>query len=44
MPDAEFCVNSVPPLVDQARFEPLPPEKRILNDPKIKLLARKDDD
>lgn len=42
MPDAEFLRKFRPPLVDQARFEPLPPEKRILNDPKIKLLARKD--
>jgi hypothetical protein len=42
LPGAEFLRQFRPPLVDQARFEPLPPEQRILNDPKIKFIARKD--
>ena len=42
LPGAEFLRKFNPPLVDQARFEPLPPERRILNDPKIRFIARKD--
>lgn len=29
-------------MVDRMRFEPLPPEQRMLNEPKVKLLVRKD--
>lgn len=42
LPGAEFLRTFRPPLVDQMRFEPLSPEQRILNDPKIKFVARKD--
>jgi hypothetical protein len=42
LPGAEFLRTFRPPLVDQTRFEPLSPEQRILNDPKIKFVARKD--
>lgn len=42
LPGAEFLRKFNPPLVDQARFEPLPPERRILNDPKIRFISRKD--
>lgn len=42
MPDAAFVKRFSPPLVDRMRFEPLPPDQRTLNEPKVKLLARKD--
>lgn len=41
-PDAGFVKRFRPPLVDRMRFEPLLPEQRMLNEPKVKLLARKD--
>jgi hypothetical protein len=41
-PDASFLRRFQPPEVDRVRFEPLPPEKRQLNEPKVKFLARKD--
>ncbi len=40
MPDAAFVKRFRPPLVDRMRFEPLPPDQRMLNEPKVKLLAR----
>ena len=42
MPGASIVRKFRPPLVDQMRFEPLPPEQRLINEPKVKLLARKD--
>jgi hypothetical protein len=42
MPGANIVRKFKPPLVDQMRFQPLSPEQRLLNEPKIKLLARKD--
>jgi hypothetical protein len=42
MPDALLVRKFRPPLVDRTRFEPLPPEQRLLNEPKVKFLARKD--
>lgn len=42
MPDAAIVKRFRPPLVDRTRFEPLPPEQRMLNEPKVKFLARKD--
>jgi hypothetical protein len=42
LPDAAFVKRFRPPLVDRTRFEPLPPEQRMLNEPKVKFLARKD--
>jgi hypothetical protein len=42
LPDAAFVKRFRPPQVDRVRFEPLPPEQRLLNEPKVKLLARKD--
>jgi len=41
-PDAALVKRFRPPQVDRVRFEPLPPEQRMLNEPKVKLLARKD--
>jgi hypothetical protein len=40
--DASYLRRLRPPAVDRERFEPLPPERRQLNAPKIKFLARKD--
>ena len=42
LPDASYLRRFRPPAVDHMRFEPLPPEQRILNEPKVKYLARKD--
>lgn len=42
LPDASYVRRFRPPVVDRVRFEPLLPEQRLLNEPKIKLLARKD--
>lgn len=42
MTDALLVRKFRPPLVDRTRFEPLPPEQRMLNEPKVKFLARKD--
>jgi hypothetical protein len=42
LPDAALVKRFRPPQVDRVRFEPLPPEQRMLNEPKVKLLARKD--
>lgn len=42
LPDASLVRRFRPPLVDRMRFEPLPPEQRMLNEPKVKYLARKD--
>lgn len=42
LPDAALIRRLKPPLVDRVRFEPLLPEQRMLNEPKIKVLARKD--
>ncbi len=41
-PDANYVRRFRPPAVDRTRFEPLPPEQRMLNEPKVKFLARKD--
>lgn len=41
-PDALLVRKFRPPLVDRVRFEPLLPEQRLINEPKVKLLARKD--
>jgi hypothetical protein len=41
-PDAALLKRFRPPQVDRVRFEPMPPEQRLLNEPKVKLLARKD--
>ena len=41
-PDAALVKRFRPPLVDRVRFEPLPPGQRLINEPKVKLLARKD--
>jgi hypothetical protein len=41
-PDAALVKRFRPPQVDRVRFEPMPPEQRLLNEPKVKLLARKD--
>lgn len=41
-PDAGDVRRFRPPAVDRTRFEPLPPEQRMLNEPKVKYLARKD--
>ena len=41
-PDATLFRKFSPPMVDRVRFEPLSPEQRLINEPKIKLLARKD--
>ena len=41
-PDAALLKRFRPPQVDRVRFEPMPPEQRMLNEPKVKLLARKD--
>lgn len=41
-PDAMLVRKFRPPLVDRVRFEPLQPEQRMLNEPKVKYLARKD--
>jgi hypothetical protein len=41
-PDAALVKRFRPPQVDRVRFEPLPPEQRLINEPKVKLLARKD--
>ena len=42
LPDAALVKRFRPPQVDRVRFEPLPPEQRLINEPKVKLLARKD--
>jgi len=42
MPDAAIVKRFRPPLVDRMRFEPLQLDQRMLNEPKVKLLARKD--
>nr|WP_315136107.1 hypothetical protein [uncultured Limnohabitans sp.] len=42
LPDAILLRKFRPPMVDRMRFEPLPPEQRMLNEPKVKLLVRKD--
>lgn len=42
MPDAAIVKRFRPPLVDRMRFEPLQPDQRMLNEPKVKFLARKD--
>jgi hypothetical protein len=41
-PDAALVKRFRPPQVDRVRFEPMPPEQRLINEPKVKLLARKD--
>lgn len=41
-PDAVFVRKFKPPAVDRVRFEPLPQDQRMLGQPKVKLLARKD--
>ena len=41
-PDAALVKRFRPPQVDRVRFEPLPPGQRLINEPKVKLLARKD--
>ena len=42
LPDAALVKRFRPPQVDRVRFEPMPPEQRLINEPKVKLLARKD--
>ena len=42
MPDTAIVRKFRPPLVDRVRFEPLPPEQRLIHEPKVKVLARKD--
>src|SRR5574343_542546 len=34
--------NFLPPAVDQVRFKPMPAEQRIIEEPKVKFLARHD--
>lgn len=41
-PDASYVRRFRPPAVDRTRFEPLQAEQRMLNEPKVKYLARKD--
>lgn len=41
-PDAAFVRKFKPPMVDRVRFEPLPLDQRMLGQPKVKFLARKD--
>lgn len=41
-PDAALFRRFTPPAVDRARFEPSPPEQRILREPRVKFLARQD--
>lgn len=41
-PDADLMRRFRPPLVDRTRFEPLPADQRVLQEPKVKYLARKD--
>lgn len=41
-PDASYVRRFRPPAVDRTRFEPLQPDQRMLNEPKVKYLARKD--
>jgi hypothetical protein len=41
-PDAALVKRFRPPQVDRVLFEPMPPEQRLINEPKVKLLARKD--
>jgi hypothetical protein len=41
-PDAQLLRKFRPPIVDRVLFEPLPPSERVLNEPKIKFLARSD--
>ncbi len=36
------CQTMQPPVVDQMRFTPLPASKRVIDQPKIKYLARPD--
>jgi hypothetical protein len=42
MPDTAIVRKFKPPLVDRVPFEPLLPEQRLLVEPKVKVLARKD--
>ncbi|MEK7344322.1 MAG: hypothetical protein AAB176_01400 [Pseudomonadota bacterium] len=42
MPGASIVRRFRPPQVDLVRFQPMPADHRLLNEPKIKLLARKD--
>ena len=42
LPDASYVRRFRPPAVDRTRFEPLPSDQRMLNEPKVKYLARKD--
>jgi hypothetical protein len=42
LPGAILLRKFLPPMVDRMRFEPLLPEQRMLNEPKVKLLVRKD--
>lgn len=42
LPDAVLIRKFRPPAVDQTRFVPLPPEQRVLQEPKVKYQPRKD--
>ena len=42
MPDTAIVRKFKPPLIDRVRFEPVLPEQRLLVEPKVKVLARKD--
>ena len=42
MPDTALVRKFRPPMVDRVRFEPLLPEQRLIVEPKVKVLARKD--
>lgn len=42
MPDTAIVRKFRPPQVDRVRFEPMPSEQRLINEPKVKVLARKD--
>jgi len=42
MPDTAILRKFRPPQVDRVRFEPMPSEQRLINEPKVKVLARKD--
>lgn len=42
LPDAALIRRFRPPLVGRVLFEPLPPEQRLLAEPKVKVQARKD--
>lgn len=41
-PDAPMMRRFKPPKVDQTRFEPQPVDQRVLREPRVKYLARKD--